>query len=507
MKNNNLKKALIKQIILTIMIFLVIGGCKKESNYSLKIADKEGISIKDGRLVFVNQNSFKDLMQRAHENKSTDLINNFVSNLAGHESFISLRQEAIIFSKTGKLSTVSLKKSLSMSLFPGRIPLQSNNSDLSPPAGPGLEEIPLDSLVQDPYFASMLNPQGEIEVENTVYKVTGYGTFMSAPEYKPEVDDLVDKLNNGILTLDDVVINDGESFFKILGKPIRLYDTYGAINDQKDDKINVQDYPVTYSSTYQYRPDADAWIYDGIPTIQYGGKTWFGKLFESIRGRDEVYTDNFESTRRVRVTFYNSSWVVYSSVGISVQMQKKNWIGWSGTEANELRLGWDAMEYYCGDAPAPPSAPVSSTPQRFSKLDLPKLTKDYVEVDLLGYNVTFDKNENLQKGIKKIHEFLPNVPGLKPKTDRNENYAYRVWSNRALNSISTILDRDEIISYNTEGINKTLDWSVGFKVSWGFEGPPSVGYAPLKFTITRASVFGIAKYGRIWKGGRIVADK
>lgn len=506
MKQNNLKRAFTKPFLFIIAIALGLNSCKKADNVPSQIDKTDEISIKDGRLVFAHQSSFKDLMQKAHEKKSTELINNIVSNLVGHQDFISLREEAIIFSKTGKLSSVSLKKSLKMTLSPGKIPLQSN-IDLSPPAGPELEETPLDSLVQDPYFASMLNPQGEIEVENAIYKVTGYGTFISAPEDKPEVDDLVDQLNNGVLELNNIVTNEGGSFFKILGKFIRIYDTYGTISDQKDDKMNVQDYPVTYSSTYQYRPDTDAWIYDSLPTIQYGGKTWLGKVFESIRGRDEVFTDNFESKRRVRVTFYNSSWVVYSSVGISVQMQKKNWIGWSGTEANELRLGWDAMEYYCGDAPAPPSAPVSSTPQRFSKLDLPKLTKDYVEVDLLGYNFTFDKNENLQKGIKKIHEFLPRIPGLKPKTERNENYAYKVWSNRALNSISTILDRDEIVSYNTESINKTLDWSVGFKVSWGFEGPPSVGYAPLKFTVTRASVFGIAKYGSIWKGGRIIADK
>ncbi|WEK21404.1 MAG: hypothetical protein P0Y49_09660 [Candidatus Pedobacter colombiensis] len=365
----------------------------------------------------------------------------------------------------------------------------------------------IEQLIPDENFAAVLNENLEVMVENTIYKVTPYGTFMIE---QPAYTGFIQRLNAIPYEEDQVLVDDpfyqnriSDNVYQI-EEGVTLIDTYEASVNQIENVLQVQDYPVTYSATWQYRPDADAWIYDNLPTIKYGGKTWLGKLFESIFGREEIHTENFESKRRVRVNFYNMSWGVYSSIGVSVKMQKKNWIGWSGTNASELRMGWDAMEYYIGSLPSAPSAPISTTPQRFTKLDLPKVTKDYVEVDLLGYPFTFDRNEALQKGIKKIHEMLPTVSGLKPKSERTVNYAYKVWADFGKRSISIVQDRDEIIGYNTESLSKVFDWSIGVKASWGFDGPPTLGYAPLKFTISRASVFGIAKYNNVWKGARII---
>lgn len=137
---------------------------------------------------------------------------------------------------------------------------------------------------------------------------------------------------------------------------------------------------------------------------------------------------------------------------------------------------------------------------------MPKLTKDYVEVNLLGHNFRFDKNKLFQQGIKELHSFLSTVDGLKPKSERNVNYAYKVWSDDTKRSISYIMDRDEIVGYNTGSLSKVINWSVGLKVSWDFTNTPDVGYAPLKFNVSRASVFGMVKYGDAWKGARIVLE-
>ncbi|VAW29280.1 hypothetical protein MNBD_BACTEROID07-1493, partial [hydrothermal vent metagenome] len=54
-----------------------------------------------------------------------------------------------------------------------------------------------DTLVDDPAFASVLNNKNEVQVENTVYRITPNGTFMYTPEKEKQVDQLTKKLESG----------------------------------------------------------------------------------------------------------------------------------------------------------------------------------------------------------------------------------------------------------------------------------------------------------------------
>lgn len=38
--------------------------------------------------------------------------------------------------------------------------------------------------------------------------------------------------------------------------------------------------------------------------------------------------------------FYYYNYKFYTEFGASAEMQKKNWIGWSGKQASELLIGW-----------------------------------------------------------------------------------------------------------------------------------------------------------------------
>ncbi|QEK50474.1 hypothetical protein FYC62_01400 [Pedobacter aquae] len=49
-------------------------------------------------------------------------------------------------------------------------------------------------------------------------------------------------------------------------------------------------------------------------------------------------------------------------------------------------------------------------------------------MDLLGYPFTFDRNKQLQVGIKELFDFASvKIPSLYPKKE-NVNYAFKVWS-------------------------------------------------------------------------------
>ncbi|TAE38591.1 MAG: hypothetical protein EAY66_03910 [Sphingobacteriales bacterium] len=377
---------------------------------------------------------------------------------------------------------------------------------------------PFEDLVPDPFFASVINDKLEIKVEGVIYKITPYGTFIFKPEKLDRVNAILlanPFVENQNLTAHSFYKNNTNDDFYKIEDGIMLLDTY---NRAKPDLINDEFKSQNLSSSktdskiQQSKKSlskkimgtgSDDWIYESLPTVQFGAKTWAGKFFQSLRGREEVHTQGFGSNNRVRVNFYNATWGVYSAIGINVTMQKKNWIGWSSTDASEIRLGWDALEYYAGELPGAPliNAPYSS--QKFTPLDLPKITKQYVEVDLLGYNYKFEKNEMLQKSIKQIYDFAKNPSlGLYPKK-QDVNYAFKVWNDFTKKSISIIQERDEIIVYNQSRASKRLDWAVGIKLTSDFSDI-KLGYAPLKFTLNKASVFGLAKYGSEWRGIRIV---
>jgi hypothetical protein len=512
--------------VLSFTLILLSGSCKKvDFTGNTSIVQTLNVRLDDGRLHFNSMSDLEKLVQVIEAHKDKDPID-LVKEQIGQKNFVSIGESLKIEQEkidnyypqmnlpvTNSVGTNSTK----IKSFTSLLPHNGSNrvSELSPDkvvnyASDSFTPVDLmDQLLPDQNFASILDERLEVQVDDMIYKVTPYGTFMIEPPMYNEITSILDNkpyIEDADLSNDPFYFNrTTDNIYEIL-PGVTLLDTYEAASGNIDDVIQVQNFEVPYNPTYQYRPELDSWIYDSLPTIKYGGKTWLGRLFEDILGREEIYTEKFSSNRRVRVNFYKMSWIVYSAVGISVKMQKKNWIGWSQTNASELRMGWDGIEYYIGDIPPPPSAPISAAPQRFTPVDLPKLTKDYVEVNLLGHNFRFDKNKLFQQGIKELHSFLSTVDGLKPKSERNVNYAYKVWSDDTKRSISYIMDRDEIVGYNTGSLSKVINWSVGLKVSWDFTNKPDVGYAPLKFNVSRASVFGMVKYGDAWKGARIVLE-
>lgn len=66
-----------------------------------------------------------------------------------------------------------------------------------------------------------------------------------------------------------------------------------------------------------------------------------GKLRQGLFGNDKYYDVKFNKKRRVKGRLYSYHYVVYSESEVSGLVEKKNWIGWSKTQADELRIGWN----------------------------------------------------------------------------------------------------------------------------------------------------------------------
>ncbi|MBY0245358.1 MAG: hypothetical protein K2Q03_07905 [Sphingobacteriaceae bacterium] len=529
-------KLQITNLITYSLLGMCLMSCKKEDTSSQNEAIlQQSVKLVDNRLNFQSEISFKNMIESLEGNPSKNKYE-LVEKISGISNFNSMSESLSvpIENLTSSILTSKSVNSSNRNSFTHLLKMSTSpNNNLSIQEGEKLEELvdEVRELVPDENFASVLNSNLEVSVANSIYKITPYGTFIVKKEKYAILEQL---LNNKSYTIGQDLSKDAFYTNRIsdntyqIEPGIVLFDTYNVVNGKKNEVMQIKDYTVDnnisgnkiaalnndFNTDFKsktklsnvYNPNSEYNLYNNIPTITFGAKTAFGKFWAKLFGRNEEYIENFEKKRRVRVNFHNISWVFYSSMGISVTMEKKNWIGWSGTEATELRLGWDAMEYSIGDIPQTLPAPISTQAQRFTPVDFPFLSQKYVQVNLLGYPFVLEQNKSIQEGIKGLYDLLPKVSFLKPKNQRNVNYAYTVWGDLARKSVVTVLDRDEIIKTNSEKITKNLGKSFAMEVSWDFKNALNVKPAVIKFNISKASIFGVAKYGNVWKGARIVTN-
>lgn len=305
-------------------------GCNKEEPFQSDIPLEsvlDEISVKDGRLSFEKTSTFELVMNNMHS-KGKPHLDKSIEAIARRDGFVPFSERTTILSKSSSE-----------------------------------EMVAEDTLILDPFFGSVINEDKEVEVNGVVYKISRYGTFFGNPLK-------LNRINELLVSLDSLKDNDskGLSFVEYpeetevadnlyqVEDGIYRYDTY------------PEDYyyeePSDYAAVYTPPPANIAGealpesFYDNLTTFPFDAHTIVGEIIESLFGRSRAHNIYFSDTRRVRVNFYSVNYVVYSAIGMNVKMQKKNWIGWSETDAQEIRMGWDGMVYeykhpyyYSGNTP------------------------------------------------------------------------------------------------------------------------------------------------------------
>lgn len=190
----------------------------------------------------------------------------------------------------------------------------------------------MDSYVPDPNFARLLNKDGEILINDTVYKITTNGTYYYPLNKRDEFENLFQR--------NPFMIGTSLSgrLYKI-SDDIYRYDTFADKREFEENKsnetstINASPNRVCYGAN----PDYSVFITQDVThenVLHLIAKNLFGKHFEP--------TENFSrNKRRVRGTFYDYNYIIKHQVGVKAWTDKKNWIGWSKTEADEIRIGWE----------------------------------------------------------------------------------------------------------------------------------------------------------------------
>ncbi|MCM1218770.1 MAG: hypothetical protein NC548_30160 [Lachnospiraceae bacterium] len=251
-----------------------------------------------------------------------------------------------------------------------------------------------DSLVPNIKVAKLLNARAEIKIDATIFKVSPRGTYYY-PESKQayfeenyerfekedgtQIDSCTYQLENDILRYNTFEI----------AEVIDYEDADLPDEIEGDTTIDEDEFAANLTRT---STTSISIPWSKYPTYNADAKTWVGKIWQKLFGRNKSYTYKLSKKRRLRAKFYYYNYIFYSEIGALGEMQKKNWIGWSGTKADELFVGWHNIVLY-SDYKVKPNAslyPKNPKPTVIGSeyKEIPGFNKKGYVVSIFGLNLT-----------------------------------------------------------------------------------------------------------------------
>jgi len=376
------------------------------------------------------------------------------------------------------------------------------------------EAFGYDTLVPNRNFAALLSPLGELQVGNDVIRITPKGTYRYSIAHESEFLKFIEENSN----YEGQLIENG--LYRI-SENIVLYKTF--IKNTFDDQ--------TYSHNNDILPNDKLVLnkigrgvpepnFDSFNTYPANRKTDVGKFIQSIIGTTQERTIKFNSRRRLQGSFYSYNYGVYAEIGVNGHTDKKNWIGWSKTASDELRVGWRNIKLKCkvSDYYKQQLSDLNSTmyngPQymiingkraNVGTLIMPDYKPQYWEIFT-------------SKGTKALFDFLKRQA---PSSEWDKAEALIVATRT---EVFLLAPDDDIVKYNTKSYTHTfketwLDFEIGYNNKTGFfiNGFNQNNYNKFgtylsviatalnekKPTLEGGEVYCCARFGNDWRGMKI----
>ncbi|MBV7532991.1 hypothetical protein [Chitinophaga sp. sic0106] len=541
---------------------ILISSCqKKETEQLVMPSTKIETEVTPNYLQFKSMAEFRKTMT-AIRNTSPDNTQKILNSYSAGNSFYSAYQ-----ARLDKGNAFSSKaRTAGDDPIPGDDENDNPDPGLPEPgAGPSAPLEPLDELLPDEYLNAMLNSLFEIQIENTVYKVTRHGVFLSTPTMVARMRTIVDSLEatntrpqgeyealtqsiKPIITGEQVV---NARMTKIQNGIFRYKNTLATL----DGNAPLEDGSYTNTSrisstvlSFDDNPDTDDHPDLGVitdnggglgsptppftgiplaslntfPSYDFSATTWIGKLIEQIMGRTGPQFQYFDDTHRVKVNFYNVDLMFYASIGINVKMQTKGWTNiWRKLNTDAVVLGWDALIF---DIPIdqtinPPYDPSLKPALEKGHINLGTLKLD-VKQWVAPISSLFDTK--LQKFLEGQAADLANDQ-FQSLLSSLWGYAYQYWGAEDYNNYQTsvktlrvsypakvkvVIGRFETYSLNASQITENFDWNASVKATFNPNGDmvtlSSVSGNAKSYSLQSASIYGAAKYNGTWQGARII---
>ena len=237
-----------------------------------------------------------------------------------------------------------------------------------------------EELIPDETLAGFLNARAEVEIANTVYKISPQGTYFFDKELEDDfyenystfeeeegvlIDTLTVKLLDGIYRYNTFRIDDHTTYYS---------EDYYEEEDEEIDYCEVETKAPTIVSSLQNLN------YSKFPRYCSDAQTQLGKIFQSIFGRNKSFDYNFTNKQRFTSKFYYYDYLFWSSIGICTKTQKKSFLVWKEATADEIYIGWSDI--------------ITKTKLKGNILEYPSKAKT-VTIKKTEYNNTLKKNEEV----------------------------------------------------------------------------------------------------------------
>lgn len=380
-----------------------------------------------------------------------------------------------------------------------------------------LEFCMSDSIIADDNFAQLLNVTREIEVDDTVYKYYGNGIAFSEHSKAKQLNDIDAEVAK--ITVDDNNIGKTLS----INKDVRFIPYNYTATEETDDNTGTRAY--TNNEALQLKIGVTITA-NNIRDVDYNSKGdggWLHRAWSRLWGRNVLAINQFNGHRRLRLGLYDQNYYVYANIGTTMKMQKKRCGIWWNCKADEIRVGWSAIELkYTFPSPVIQYLNPNVNPKQAVETDYPSWLKHnfpfknensvLFHVPFTSYNVTV-KNVNsllksgikslLNNGAKSLRDYINSTP-------ESQRGLYSV-DNSALYVI-TGADEDGKKNIRTFTRNFYEKWfpgnyavGISYNGNWNLKNISIDGGKSTK--LSSCVVYGAVKYNGRWLAARITKSK
>lgn len=410
----------------------------------------------------------------------------------------------------------------------------------------GLEvDFSEDDLIQDPYFASVLNIDHEIVINNTVYNYSEKGILYTEVDNHDNLERSLDALSPCDYGAEQEYLLENDVYLITTSDPCHLDSGAGTGSGGGGTSGGSGG---SSSSNYYTRED----VLNNLQQCDYQSN-----FLNDIFGPSEKCISKWGNAKRLKTKTWNQNYGIFKNLGLKVKAQKKGLFGiWFAKKISEIELGYDvatftwevngAQHWYQQDIlniqnngfdfiynqyafnnygtliPQHPPHTNNFNPNnlfsdfpfgyddRLIILSKGPLLETLKAVDLLPNSAT-----NLSVGTKDFNDAMKGLMNL--GFDYVEAYVKSEVKKGKVTVVTPTPDVSKLKFYdiswskaaqNENKIKNVFDWvipEIGFRIQDGQFYP--VYSDPVKFKNFNISCYGIGKMDGHWKGGKIVLEQ
>ena len=544
-----------KTNIYLIAFTLLIISCNKDENIELKyrqqIADK--IEVQNGVLSF----SSKDLLSRTVKElkQISDKEKEIKLKVYYDKGFMPLYPHFSENDKDKFLQFSERKKSKTQRLITVNPQARTIPTEIDED-GELVEEFD-DDLISDDEFASVLNDEREVIVNDTLYKYTYSGMFSVHMNEKQLLYEYIQENNIEYLTPEPTTLSRGDiNLTPEITQSLPTIQKMLYPNDECAFAVSGMDEFISSDCSYGGGGGSSGGVSSGGNTnIDHTQNlinlmdnldacntlNGFLNSVDGLFGVSRKCYANFDSKYRTKTKYWKENYLIWNSVGVKVKHQKKGWTGlWRATSTDEVALSISQASFkYTIKIPNFPQlyAPqklyffdnkifnsqsqIISYQNQYQKPPFPDVpfvsevvVTEFID-DTFDYNLSVNKMRELfytgvWQGAKSIVQSYRNRPP--------NNITHIIYTPTTVYLNYVDLEKREL---NTKKITNRLDYNFGlgikFNVNVDAQGNYSTNLTSVgdvlgniiipklyDYDDVKMDFVGASRRGNTWKGSRIV---